>query len=154
MRCAAFFICGLGLFAATLASARSSLGQYGRWGAFREAEGSCLALAEPANGGVRGSRPFIAISQAPKGGPPRVHIVPGREVRPGGLLRLDIGARSFLLTGSGGRDAREDARIIAAIRAADRLRVAGTDRRGRRFHDDYPLAGAPSAIDAAIVGCL
>jgi len=83
-----------------------------------------------------------------------LHVVPSREPAAGDALRLEIGDRTFLLRGSGGRDAREDQRIVAAIRRADRLRVRGVDARGRRFRDDYPLAGAPSAIDAAIVGCL
>jgi hypothetical protein len=75
----------------------------------------------------------------------QLHVEPSRTLQPGTALRLEIDGRSFALP---------DPRIIAAIRRADLLRVAGIDARGRRFHDDYPLAGAPSAIDAAIVGCL
>jgi hypothetical protein len=143
-----------GLVVVTPVRARTPLGQYARWGAFREAPGRCVAASEPTGGGSRGSRPFVAIGRATHGGPPRLHIVPSRTPRSDSPLRLDIGGRSFTLTGAGGRDAREDQHIIAAIRRADRLRVMGVDARGRRFHDDYPLAGAPSAIDAAILGCL
>lgn len=140
-----------GLIAAWPASARDVLGQFGRWGAFREPPGRCFAMAEPVSGGT--GRPFVAISRVRHGGPPRLHVVPSRTPGSDMPLRLEIGDRRFTLAGSGGRDAREDQRIVAALRAADRLRVIGVDQRGRRFRDDYALAGAPSAIDAAIVGC-
>jgi hypothetical protein len=143
-----------GLLAATPLNARTVLGQYDRWGAFREEPGRCFAVAEPIGVKRRDDPPFVAIIRKHRGGPPRLHVAPGRNLRPDTPLRLEIGERFFPLAGFGGKDVREDARIIAAIRRADRLRVAGVDVRGRRFHDDYPLAGAPSAIDAAIIGCL
>ena len=143
-----------GLFVAIPAGARVPLGQYGRWGAFRDVPGRCFAASEPVNGLTKGGGPFVAISHIARGGPPRLHVVPSRTPRPASALRLEVGGRSFVLAGSGGRDARADQQIVAAIRAADRLRVIGVDARGRRFRDDYSLAGAPSAIDAAIVGCL
>jgi hypothetical protein len=143
-----------GLCIGAPAQARTALGQYGRWGAFRDPPGHCFAVAEPAGGGAGGDRPFLAIRRIRGGASPRLYIAPSRTPRAGAPLQLEIGERSFFLSGSGGRDAQEDARIIAAIRHADRLRLSGVDARGRHFHDDYPLAGAPSAIDAAILGCL
>ena len=134
-----------GLCGASPAGARELLGQYQRWGAFREAPGWCFAMAEPIRGGRARLRPYVAVTR--HGGPPRVHVAPSRPLAPGSVLRLELDGRTFF-------PGREDARIITAIRRSDALRVAGTDTRGRRFHDDYPLAGAPSAIDAAIVGCL
>jgi hypothetical protein len=153
MRRATFLILA-GLAAAMPAAARTPLGQYGRWGAFRDKPGLCFAASEPLGRGSPGRRPFVAIIRTQRGGAPRLHVEPGRVPRAESPLRLEIGGRSFTLTGKGGKDAREDQRIVAAIRRGDRMRVAGVDARGRRFHDDYPLAGAPSAIDAAIVGCL
>ncbi len=141
------------IVAASGAQARTLLGQYEGWGAFREPPGHCFALAEPADRGA-GGRPYIAISRTVGGGPPRLQVVTGRPQRPDTPMRLEIGAQSFVLRGANGGDARADARIIAAIRRADRLRVLGVDRLGRAFHEDYALPGAPSAIDAAILGCL
>jgi hypothetical protein len=143
-----------GLAIAAPAKARIPLGQYERWGAFREPPGRCFALSEPIGVKRRDGGPYVAIVRTIGGGPPRLHVAAGRAVQAGAPLRLEIGDRSFVLADTGGRDARADARIIAAIRRADRLRVMGIDVRGRHFHDDYPLTGAPSAIDAAIVGCL
>jgi hypothetical protein len=146
-------LAGLGASAA-MGEARISLGQYVRWGAFRDADGRCFAASEPIGSGPGRRRPFVAISRGPGGGPPRLHVVPSREPAADKALEVVIGDRIFVLRGPSGRDAREDQRIVAAIRRGDRLRVRGVDTRGGRFHDDYPLAGAPSAIDAAIVGCL
>lgn len=143
-----------GLAAAAPVQARTALGQFDRWGAFREPPGRCFAMAEPTGRRQSRDRPFVAITRMRGGGSPRLYITPSRPPRADTPLRLEIGDRSFALAGSGGADAREDARIITAIRHADRLRVLGVDGHGRRFHDDYSLAGAPSAIDAAIVGCL
>jgi hypothetical protein len=137
------FVLMAGLVAAMPAHARVALGQYDRWGAFREETGRCFAMAEPIGGRSREGGAFVAVVRAVHGGPPRLHVAAGRAVQPGTPLRLEIGDRAFVLVGAGGRDAR-----------ADRLRVMGIDVRGRHFHDDYPLTGAPSAIDAAIVGCL
>lgn len=144
----------VGLVVAPPVGARNLLGQYERWGAFRDPPSRCFALSEPIGTRHRDGGPYVAIVRNVRGGPPRLHVEAGRAVQRDTPLRLEFGARSFVLEGAGGRDARADARIIAAIRRADRLRVIGVDARGRRFHDDYPLAGAPSAIDAAIVGCL
>jgi hypothetical protein len=143
-----------GLGAAVPVQARIVLGQFDRWGAFREPSGQCFAITEPTGGLAGRDHPFIAITLTRGGGSPRVYVATRRISRPDTPLRLEIGQRTFVLAGSGGIDARADARIIVAIRHADRLRVLGVDSRGRHFHDDYPLAGAPSAIDAAIVGCL
>lgn len=143
-----------GLGVAAPVEARILLGQFDRWGAFREPPGRCFAIAEPTGGRRARDRPFIAITRLRGGGSPRLSVEAGRALQPDTPLRLEIGERSFVLAGPSGGDARADARIIAAIRHADRLRVLGVDVRGRRFRDDYPLAGAPSAIDAAIIGCL
>jgi hypothetical protein len=142
-----------GFGAAATVEARTVLGQFDRWGAFREPPGRCFAMAEPIGRGRGGDRPFVAVTRLRGGGSPRLYVEPGRTLQPHTPLRLEIGDRSFVLAGSGGADARADGRIIAAIRHADWLRVRGIDARGRHFYDDYPLAGAPSAVDAAIVGC-
>lgn len=149
----------LALIAALIAMpavARVSIGQYGRWGAFREAPRRCLAAAEPLRRGRHAGAAFVAVTMIQAGGPPRLYVAPSRPLEAGSALRLEVDGRSFTLTAEGvtGRDARDDARIIAAFRRADRLLVSGVDSRGRRFRDDYALAGAPSAIDAAIVACL
>ncbi|HKX89600.1 MAG TPA: hypothetical protein VJM13_10350, partial [Sphingopyxis sp.] len=51
------------------------------------------------------------------------------------------------------RGSLQEQAIIAAARAGGTMRVEGRDIGGRRFADVYPLAGAPTAIDAAAAAC-
>lgn len=46
-----------------------------------------------------------------------------------------------------------DAAVVAALRSATRMSITARDESGRRFTDRYDLAGAATAIDAAVVGC-
>jgi hypothetical protein len=46
-----------------------------------------------------------------------------------------------------------DAAIVAAMRSADLMTLTAFDTAGRRFNDRYSLKGAPTAMDAATVGC-
>lgn len=152
----------------TAPATRATLGQYGRWGVFRDAPGRCFAAAEPP-GASRKGRPFVAVRVRRGGGSPRLFVAAGRTIDPGGTILVEISGLSFPLVTAGGdpskdaddaagtraeaRGVADDRRMVAAMRRSDRLRVRGVDASGRRFRDDYPLAGAPSAIDAAIVGC-
>jgi len=68
-----------------------------------------------------------------------------------------LGGQRFELTGGGGdawaEDRRMDAAIIAAMRSATSMSVSSRDTAGRLFTDEYSLAGAATAMDAATVGC-
>jgi hypothetical protein len=50
-------------------------------------------------------------------------------------------------------DRRTDLAIIAAMRSATSLSIETIGRDGRSIVDAYALRGAPSAIDAAALGC-
>jgi hypothetical protein len=84
-----------------------------------------------------------------------VHIVLSREAT--GRVRLGIGDKRFDLVAKGrnawSADAKADAAIIAALRSASRMSVSATTTKGAGFTDRYTLAGAATAIDAAVVGC-
>ena len=77
----------------------------------------------------------------------------GREAR----ITLAVGERRFALTGdvTGARapDAATDRAIVAALRAGRLMTLSTADRAGRSIADSYTLAGAPTAIDAAQLGC-
>ena len=138
-------------------SSREALGQFGRWGAFRE-KGACFALAEPVARRDDPLRPYAAIATWPGRARAQLHLRLSAEVRGGTVPTLTIGGAPFTLVAQGrdawSRDVREDRRIVAAVRRSRLMRVAGRDSRNRSFADDYPLRGAPSAIDAAAVACL
>lgn len=77
--------------------------------------------------------------------------------RPGSSVLVTVGDQPFLLVSRGdwawSRGPAQEQAIIAAVRAADGMRVEGRDPSGRRFVDPYELAGAPTAIDAAAARC-
>jgi len=80
-----------------------------------------------------------------------------RVPRPGSTVILTIGEQPFLLVTRGdwawSRDPRQEAAILAAVRASSGMRIQGRDAAGRRFTDRYLLDGAPTAIDAAAARC-
>ena len=148
---------------ATPVSAKESLGVFGQWGVFRDAQvPRCysIATAEPARSNAdRAERSgFASIGTWPsrqvRG---QVHFRLSRTLaqRPG--LRLVVAGRRFNLTGGGSeawaQDAGMDAAILAAMRAAGSMQISATDTRGRRFTDRYSLDGAATAMDAATIGC-
>ena len=144
------------LAAGEAGAARETLGRYGRWLALRDtAPARCFAVTRPISA-MHGGQPFLSFATGRGfGSRPRVRL---RLSRTGaGKAMAVVGGSSFPLIVQGeafGADRRGDARIVAAVRAARRLEVRAMDPRGRRFVDIYPLAGAPSAIDAATLGCL
>jgi hypothetical protein len=72
-------------------------------------------------------------------------------------ITLSIGGKRYDLTGGGGdawpQDDRDNAAIIAAMRSAPRMTVRAQGAKGGRFVNTWPLAGAASAMDAALIGC-
>ena len=141
-------------------AAKDSLGVFGQWGAFRDADvPRCYAIAaanESRN--RRDFEPYASVGTWPdrrvRG---QVHFRLSRELSASPRLRLAISGQRFELTGGGSdawaANAGDDAAIVAAMRAASAMSVSGTDNRGNRFTDRYSLSGAATAIDAAVVGC-
>lgn len=147
------------LLAAPLA-ARDSLGVFGQWGAFRDPETPrCYAIAEAEPSEARrDTRPFASVGTWPsRNVRGQLHFRMSRRMAQEAGARLAIGGQRFDLTAGSGDawagSAREDAAILAAMRAAGSMSVSATDAAGRRFTDRYSLDGAATAIDAAQVGC-
>ncbi|BDI61428.1 hypothetical protein [Qipengyuania nanhaisediminis] len=138
-------------------AARDSLGVFSNWAAFRDASPQrCYAIAKPVRGADTG--PFASVSTWPRQSVRgQVHLRLSRAVAASGDVRLVVGNRSFALAANGrnawAQNAQMDARIVAEMRTAARMRVTGRDNAGRRFTDRYDLTGAATAIDAAVVGC-
>lgn len=141
-------------------AAKDSLGVFGEWGAFRDAEVPrcyAIAAAQP-NSNRRDFDPYASVGTWPRQDiRGQVHFRLSRELSASPRIRLAIGGQRFDLTGGGSdgwaADAAQDAAIIAAIRAGSRLSISATDNRGNRFTDRYSLEGAATALDAAQVGC-
>lgn len=150
----------LGIVASTPAiAARTSLGSFDNWAAFRdEAPVRCFAIARPARGGGGKWQPFAAIGSWPQSGVRgQFYVRLGRERRVNAPVTLIVGERRFTLTGAGvdawAPDARVDAAIVATMRSARAMSVATVAATGAGFAETYVLRGAATAIDAAALGC-
>jgi hypothetical protein len=151
------------LIAASLALAveRGSLGVWERWAALREgAPPRCFAIAQPVrDDGTTDRRggfaSVVARAGATRG--PSVYFHLSRARGAGARLTLAVGERRFALVGDAtsarAPDAATDRAIVAALRAARLMTLTTADRAGRVIADSYTLAGAPTAIDAAQLGC-
>lgn len=130
----------------------------GAWAAFDRGE-TCEALAKPlAAAGKRGALPYVAIA-FDRAGPRQGQLFAQlrRPSRPGSSVLLTIGDQPFLLATKGAsawsKDPAQEAAILAAMRSAGGMRLQARDAAGRRMADRFPLAGAPTAIDAAAAAC-
>ena len=148
---------------ATLASpalARSSLGIFDDWGAFRDPRlPRCYAIAKGERSkGARNFTPYSTIGTWPNRKiRNQVHVRLSRRLAADGKVVLRVGGNTYQLT-AGEADAwatgkRMDAAIVAAMRSGNRMSVSGTDRGGNRFTDQYSLSGVATAIDAATIAC-
>jgi hypothetical protein len=141
--------------AATPAVARTSLGTFDGWGAFRDdVPLRCYAIAEPERSAGGRVRPFASVSHWPQNGiRGQLHIRLSQAVPARAQVSLVIDDRRFPLVAGGNDawapDAANDAGIIALLRNARGFTV---QVRGA-FSESYALKGAATAIDAAALGC-
>ena len=150
------FLAALALIAAgPVLAAPQSISVHGDWGAFRDAK-SCHAVAMVHTTRKQPEIQGFATVLADKAGRVSVHVRLSRAVAKGAAITLEAGNRRFRLLGNE-YDARarpEDARpIVDALRRSDTMTVGTKDWKGQRLRDVYRLAGAPTAIDAALVAC-
>jgi hypothetical protein len=149
------------IFAASPLLAKDRLGVYQSWAAFRDAETPrCYAIAAPEETvGSATRKAYLSIGFWPKRGVShQIYIRLSRERSANSVITLSAGGRRFRLKAEGSSgwatDRRMDLAIIAAMRSATSLSVESIGRDGRSIADAYALRGAPSAIDAAALGCV
>ena len=139
-------------------AAKDSLGVFEDWGAFRDPEvPRCYAISA-AEKGSGDYVPYADIGTWPRqGARGQVHFRLSRSLAAHSQPSLSLGGTRFPLTGGGADawapDVRNDAAIVAAIRSNTTMTVNAVDKAGHRFTDRYSLKGAPTAMDAATVGC-
>ncbi len=150
----------MGLVATPLI-AKDRLGVYQSWAAFRDPETPrCYAIAAPEETvGTATQKAYLSIGFWPKRGVShQIYVRLSRERSANSVITLSVGGRRFRLTGDGSSgwatDRRMDLGVIAAMRSATSLSVESIGRNGRSIVDAYALRGAPSAIDAAALGCV
>lgn len=128
----------------------------GRWAALRHGA-TCEAAARPlapASEREPQARAGFAFDSRRTG---TFHARLSRQPRPGSTVLLKVGQQPFLLVARGAwawsRGPLHDQAIIAALRRERVMRLDGRAADGSRFSDVYPLAGAPTALDAAAAAC-
>ena len=144
----------------TPAMARDSLGIFSDWGAFRDPGlPRCYAIAKAApSSQQRDNDPFASVGTWPRREVRnQMHFRLSRNLQNDARVTLNIGSRTYDLTGAGGnawaRTRTMDAAIVSAMRSASRMVVRARDSQGRIFSNTYDLRGAATAMDAATVGC-
>ncbi len=158
MRLAYLFVFAA-LFAVGPADARSTLGTFDGWAAFRDEQPlRCFAIAQPVQGGGGRWQPFASVGTWPQAGARgQFYLRLGRERRVNASVTLIVGERRFALVGGAvdawAPDAGTDAAIVAAMRSARSMSVASVAATGAGFAETYVLKGAATAIDAAALGC-
>jgi hypothetical protein len=153
------FVVSLAAIAPSLpAYGKDSLGIYGDWGAFRDADPyRCYAVAEPAGGGGGKWKPFASLSWWPSDAVRgQFHVRLSHERRAAADVFLEAGGRKWRLA-AGKYDAwspsaAHDAFIVAQLRSSRSFSVSSVSKSGG-FADTYRLNGAASAFDAAALGC-
>ena len=147
------------IFALGPANARSTLGSFDGWAAFRDEQPlRCFAIAQPVQGSGGKWRPFASVGTWPQAGARgQFYVRLGRERRVNATVTLIVGDRRFSLVGgtadAWAPDARTDAAIVAAMRSARSMSVASVAATGGGFAETYALKGAATAIDSAALGC-
>jgi hypothetical protein len=141
--------------------AKDRLGVFQSWAAFRDpATPRCYAIAAPEEMvGTPLRKAYLSVGFWPKQGVAgQVYVSLSRERSSNSSITLTAGGRRFRLVantlGGWAVDRRMDQAIIAAIRSASALSIESIGRDGRSIVDAYSLRGAPSAVDAAALGCV
>ena len=141
--------------------AKERLGVYHGWAAFRDADTPrCYAISAPEDTVGKATRKaYMSVGFWPKQGVThQVYVQLSRERSTNGGIILSAGGRRFRLKASGdsgwANDRRMDLAIIAAMRSATSLSIESLGRDGRSIVDTYSVRGAPSAVDAAALGCM
>lgn len=140
-----------------LVTAKVTIGVWSRWGAFSDG-GRCYAISAPVQTGASGRAASASVvARFGHSGRAALFVRLSAARSPLAPVTLAIGERRFTLSAGDAAawspDAATDRAIVAAMRGARSMSVSAVSARGRPFADTYALAGAATAIDAAVVGC-
>ena len=165
MKQAVTVLLGLLLLApGAFAAGPEQLGVFNSWSAHRITDGkqrTCYVHAVPglSRGKYtkRGPTYMQVTHRVPGGARNEVSLTAGYDFKPGSEIALDIDGRKFTMftrdDGAWTRDAKEDAALVAAMRAGKSLVVQGVSSRGTETTDTYSLTGFTAAHNAIGKAC-
>jgi len=159
LKIAGWLMCVMALSAPL--AAKDRLGVYQGWAAFRDPTAlRCYAISAPQETlGTPTRDGYLSVGFWPKQkAAHQIYVRLSRARSANSAITLSAGGRRFRLK-VGGNDAwasdrRMDLAIVAAMRSATSLSIESIGDDGRPIVDAYSLRGAPSAIDAAALGCI
>lgn len=158
------FLLALVVASGSLAAAPEQIGVFKAWSAHRLVEGgqrTCYMYAEPTSSSGdysrRGPTYMQVAHRTSDGARDEVSLTAGYTYKDGSEVTLDIDGRTFKLFTSGDgawtRNAKQDAVLVAAMKAGLEMVVRGTSSRGTLTTDTYSLSGFTAAHDAIGKAC-
>lgn len=147
-----------------LAASPEQIGVFSAWSAHRIANGkqrTCYVYGVPglSRGKYtkRGPTYLQVTHRVPQGTRDEVSLTAGYEFKPGSDVTFDIDGRKFTLftrgDGAWTRNAKEDAAVVAAMKAGKSLVVRGVSSHGTETTDTYSLTGFTAAHNAIGKAC-
>lgn len=156
----------LGLLAAAVAPAGATkpLGAFKDWAAHTDGTAQkkvCWIYSEPkkAEGNYkRRGRIYALVTHRPgEKVTNQVQFTAGYTFKKGSVVEVRIGAKKFELftnaDSAWARNAKDDAALVAAMRAGKSMIVRGVSSRGTRTKDTYSLSGSSAALNAINSAC-
>lgn len=149
---------------AAFAAETKQIGLFKAWSAHRVGAGKqllCYVYAVPglSRGKYkrRGATYVQVTHRAKDGARNEVSVVAGYAFKPNSEASVDIDGRKFKLftrgDGAWTHDGKQDAALVAAMRAGKSMILRGTSSRGTRTTDTYSLSGFSAAHNAIGKAC-
>jgi hypothetical protein len=140
------------------------LGQYSDWGAYTaspEGKKVCFVIAKPTQtlpDGVNRDPPYMFISTRPSDKVrEEISIIMGYPAKPNVDAAAEVGNTTFTMytqnDGAWVKNAEDEAKMVAALRAGSDVVVKGESGRGTKTTDTYSLKGLTQALDRAAQEC-
>jgi hypothetical protein len=146
------------------AAADKFLGRFEKWEAHKGGNGNdayCFIAALPSKSegkiAKRGEATLMIAHFPKRKAFGQVQVKTGFALKKGAKLELAIGAKTFKLGPDGdaayGENAKENAQILAALKAGKTASAAGLPGTGPKIVDTYPLDGFAKALAAIDKEC-
>ncbi|MGP1397143.1 MAG: invasion associated locus B family protein [Inquilinaceae bacterium] len=160
----AFVLAGASTVAPVLAQEAEYLGSHRDWHAYQFTENgnrACYIVSKPTEErGDYTSRGdvYVMVTHRPaEGSRDVVSFISGYTHRPDSEVEITIGSENYSLFTSQdtawARDATEDSRLVAAMRAGSDMISRGTSSRGTATTDTYSLRGFTAALEEINEAC-